>query len=56
MSYRKKLKLLSAKDYSFFLGSMYFSSDDGYQNMLAHQTAFSVLGFKKDKGNEYAIY
>ena len=32
----EKLKLLSAKDYSFLLGRIYFTSDDGSQNMFVY--------------------
>ena len=32
----KKVKLLLTKDYSFFLGRIYFTSDDGLQNMFVY--------------------
>ena len=51
----EKAKLLSAKDCSFFLGRIYFSSNDGSQNMFVYQQTFSVLELKKEKGTEYFI-
>ena len=32
---------------------MYFTSDDGYQNMFVYQSTFNVLDLKIDKGTEY---
>ena len=33
----EKVTLLSAKDYYFLLGTMYFTSNDGFKNMFAYQ-------------------
>ena len=51
----KEVKLLSAKYYSFLLGRMYFTSDDGSQSMLFYQPTLNMLELKKDKSNEYVI-
>ena len=32
MNYQKKLKLLLTKYYNFFVGELYFTSNDGSQN------------------------
>ena len=34
---------------------MYFTSNDGCQNMVVHQPIFNTLGLKIDKGTEYII-
>ena len=51
----KKVKAILTKDYSFFLGKIYFTSNDGLQNMFVYQPTFNVLELKKDKGTEYII-
>ena len=51
----KKLESLITKDYNFFLGRVYFTSNDGSQNMFVCQPTFNVLELKIDKGNEYII-
>ena len=43
----EKIKLLSTKDYNFFLGRMHFTGDDGLKNMFVYQPAFSTLQLKK---------
>ena len=43
------------KDYNFFLERMYFTSDDGSQNMFLYQPTFNVLEFKNSKSTEYII-
>ena len=45
MSYQKKVKLLPTKNYSFFLGRIYFISDDRLQNLFAYQTTFNVIKY-----------
>ena len=50
-----KVKLLSAKYYSFFVGRIYFTSNDGSQDMFVYQPTFNVLGLKNDKSTEYSI-
>ena len=39
----------------FFLGRIYFTSDDGYQNMFVYQPTFNVLELKIEKGIVYVI-
>ena len=51
----EKVKLLSAKDYSFFLGRIYFTSNNVSQNMFVYQPTFNVLELKNDRGTEYII-
>ena len=51
----KKYKLLSTNNYSFFLGRMYFSSNDGSQNISIYQPKFNASELKKEKDNEYVI-
>ena len=40
----------------FFLGKIYFTSNDGSQNMFVYQPAFNVLELKKDKSTKYVIH
>ena len=49
----KKLYSLITKDYNFFLGRVYLTSNDGSQNMFVHQPTFNVLKLKIDKVTEY---
>ena len=42
----EKVKFLSSKDYSFLLGGMHFTSDDGFQNMFAYQPTFNTIKHK----------
>ena len=51
----EKVKLLSAKDYRFLVGGMYFTSSDRSQNMLVYQATPDTLEFKKDKGIDYVL-
>ena len=51
----KKLNILMTKYYSFFLGGIYFTSDDGSENMFVYQPNLNVLRLKKDKCIEYII-
>ena len=46
---QKKLNSLITKDYNFFLGRIYFRSNDGSQNTFVYQLALDALGLKKDK-------
>ena len=47
--------LVSTKDYNFFFGRMYFTSEDGSQNMYVYQLALDTLELKKDKGTDYGL-
>ena len=44
----KKFKLLSAKDYNFFLSRIYFTSNHGSQNTFLYQLRFDTLELRKD--------
>ena len=44
---QKKLNSLITSDYNFFLGRMYFTSNDGPQNMFVYQPTLDPLEFKK---------
>ena len=46
--------LLSSKDYSFILGRIYFTSNDGFQNMFVYQPIFNTLKYK-NMSTEYII-
>ena len=50
----EKVKLLSSKDYSFLLGKIYFTSDDGFQNMFIYQPTFYPIKYK-NTSIEYVI-
>ena len=41
---KKKLESPITKYHTFFLGRMYFTSNDGCQNMVVHQPIFNMLG------------
>ena len=49
---QKKLNSLITYNYNFFLGSMYFTSNDGSQNTFVYQPALDTLELKKDKGTD----
>ena len=50
-----KLNSLIAKDYNFFLGRFYFTSNDGSQNTFVYQPALDALELKKHKGTDYFL-
>ena len=52
---RKKLISLITNDYNFFLGRMYFTSNDGSQNTFVNQTTLDTPELKKDKGTDYVL-
>ena len=39
----------------FFLGRMYFTSNDGSQNTFVYQPTLDTLELKKDKGTDYIL-
>ena len=49
-----KIKAIKIKDYSFFLGRIYFTSNNGLQNMFVHQPRFSTIKYG-DTNIEYVI-
>ena len=55
MNYRKKLNYCQEKIIIFFLGKIYFTSNDGSQNVFDCQPTFNVLELKKDKCTENII-
>ena len=46
---QKKLNSLITKDYKFFLGRIYFTSNDGSQNLFVYQPVLDALELTKDK-------
>ena len=48
-------KWIKGTIYSFFLARIYFTSDDGSQNMFVYQPTFNVLDLKNHEGTEYII-
>ena len=52
---QKKLNSLITKDYNFFLGRIYFTSNDGSQNTFVYQPTLDTLELKKDKGTDYVL-
>ena len=52
---QKKLNSLITKDYIFFLGRMYFTSNDGSQNKFVYQPTLDTLELKKVKRNDYVL-
>ena len=50
-----KLNSLISKDYNFFLGRIYFTSNDGSQNTFVYQPTLDTLELEKDKGTDYVI-
>ena len=49
---RKKLNSLISKDYNFFLGRNYFTSNDVSQNTFAYHPTLDRLELKEDKGTD----
>ena len=52
---QKKLISLITKNYKFFLGRIYFTSNDGSQNTFVYQPTLDRLELKKDKGIYYVL-
>ena len=48
----KELNSLVTKNYNFFSGRIYFTSNDGSQNTFVYQPTLDKLELKKDKGTE----
>ena len=52
----EKVKILSTKDYNFFFGRIYFTSNDGSQNMFVYQpTCNTLVELKKTKVFDYVL-
>ena len=52
---QKKVNSLITKDYNFFLGKIYFTSNYGSHSRFAYQPTLDMLQFKKDKGIDYVL-
>ena len=52
---QKKLNSLVTNDYTFFLGRMYLTSNDGSQNTFVYHPTLDMLGLRKDKGIDYVL-
>ena len=52
---QKKLTSLITKDYNFFLGRIYFTSNYGSQNTFFDQPTLDALELKKDKSTDYVL-
>ena len=52
---QNKLNSLITNDYNFFLGRMYFISNDGSQNMFVYQPTLDKLELKKNEGTDYVL-
>ena len=50
-----RLNSLITRDYNFFIGRIYFTSNDGSQNTFVYQPTFDTLELKKDKGTDYVL-
>ena len=50
-----KLKPISTKDYRFSLGRIYFTSNEGLQNMFVYQPTLDTLELLKGADNGYVI-
>ena len=52
---QQKLNSLITNDYNFFLGWMYFTSNDWSQNTFVYQPKLDTLELKKDKDIDYVL-
>ena len=52
---QKNLDSLIKKDSNFFLGRVYFTSNDGSQNTFFYQPTLDAFELKKDKGTDYVL-
>ena len=52
---QKKLNSLITKDYNFFLGRIYFISNDGSQNIFVYQPRLNTLELRKEKSTDYFL-
>ena len=50
---QKKLNSLITKDYNFFLGRIFFTSNNGSQNTFVYQPILDTLELKK--GTDYVL-
>ena len=52
---QEKLNSLTTKYYKFFVGIIYFASNDRSQNMFVYQPTLEIVELKKDKGTDYVL-
>ena len=52
---QKKINSLITKDYNFFSGRSYFTSNNGSQNTFFYQPTLDTFKLKKDKGIDYVL-
>ena len=52
---QKKLNSLITNYYNFFLGRIYFTSNNESQNIFVYQPRLDTLDFKKDQGTGYVL-
>ena len=53
---QKKLNSLIINDYNFFLGRIYFTSNDGFKkNTCVYQPTLATLKLKNDKDTDYVL-
>ena len=52
---QKKLDSLIKNDDHFFLGRMFFTSNDGSQNTFVYQPTLETLELRKGKGTDYVL-
>ena len=55
LEFQEKLNSLITKYHNFFLGRIYFTSNDGSQNTFVYQPKLNILEWKKDKGTVYVL-
>ena len=51
----KKTKQSNNKPYIFFLGSIYFTNNDGSQKTFVYQTTLDTVELEKDRGTDYIL-
>ena len=52
---QKKLNSLITKDHNFFLGRIYFTSNDGSQNAFIYQPTLDTFELKEGKGTDFVL-
>ena len=50
-----RLNSLITRDNNFFIGRIYFTSNDGSQNTFVYQPTFDTLELKKVKGTDHVL-
>ena len=52
LEFQKKINNIITKDYNFFLGIIYSTSNDGSQNKFVYEPTIDTLELKKGKGTD----